>query len=120
MIAYLIDSAKSDARETARKAAWSTGGSFFVLVGLGFLASAGWMVLEEVRDAIFASLVLGGVFAGVGFIAIGVAHMRHRRYVREKRAAAAARGVPTSKDIWVPLAEAFLLGLGAAQKTSKR
>lgn len=60
----------------AQRSALAGVGTLLALVGLGFMTVAGWLVLEELRDATFAALVLGLVYLGLGIIAVACAFSR--------------------------------------------
>lgn len=115
----LLTGLKLQARAAARRAGFSVIGSLFLLVGLGFLTAAGWIVLADRRDALFAALVIGGIYVGIGLIFFALAS---RRYVRVPVAPppTGAYG-PRLYTYAVPaLLEAFMVGISAGMVNRSR
>jgi hypothetical protein len=82
-------------------------GSILAVIGLAFLTTAGWLVLELQGGAIFAATVLGGAYFGLGLI-LWAAAITHR--VRSKP--------PSPADPYEPfinMAEGFAAGLEAGR-----
>lgn len=65
-------------RRMALRAGASLAGAVLIAVGLAFFTGALWLVLVEMRDALFAALVLGGLYLGLGLIVLALA-LRHPR-----------------------------------------
>ncbi len=97
------------AKDVARRSALAAVGAVLSLVGLGFLTHAFWLVLSEIRDPIFAAQVLGGLFLllGGGLLLLS----------RRKRVVAVP---PRPAVTGAVLAEAFLVGMDAAQSSRRR
>lgn len=90
-----------------RRAGFGLGGAFLMMIGLAFLTVSAWITLVEMRDAQFASLVLGAAYFGLGLIVAVLG--RRRPYVAPPVAAA-----PFSM---AGLSSAFAQGFGAGVAT---
>lgn len=120
MIMRLIE---ARAAEAARRATFGAVGIVLVLVGLGFLLVALWILLVNLTDAQTASLVIGAVLTGTGliFLAVALSKPRHRivkagvaqQQPLNRSAAANADGLPA-------VAQAFLVGLQAGINADQR
>lgn len=62
----------------ARRAAWATAGTLLLVVGIGFLTAAAWMVLSTLKDAQFAALVIGFVYVGLGGLVVAIGMTSNR------------------------------------------
>ena len=107
----------------ARRSAYIAGGTIFLVVGIAFLTTGGWMVLSDVRDPAFASLVCGAVYAGLGLIIVGIANRRYR--LRDPSTGLTTGTVARQRDgggDTITLATAFLIALnsGLERQHSKR
>ena len=60
-------------RDAARRSALGATGVGLVLVGVGFLLSAAWILLAQALDALLASAIIGATLTGIGLILLGVA-----------------------------------------------
>lgn len=101
-------------RYMMRRSAFAAGGAVFILIGIGFLSVAGWIVLADMRDPVFASLVFGAVFFGIGLIFLGLSRRSFR--ASDMKAAAQAGAVAKSHEVRaaVPsMAQAFMVGLNS-------
>lgn len=113
-----------------RRAVLAAAGGTVLLVGLGFLTTALWILLEREWSSLVAATAIAGIYLVVGFILLMMAGRRRRRMVVAAPLAAAvpppagARvppagpfASPISPDASVvpPLVSAFLFGLGAAR-----
>ena len=124
MLTGLITGLKLEAKHTARRAAFALGGFVFILIGIAVLCVAGWIVLAEMRDPVFASLVVGAVFFGIGIILLGLSRRPYRsgdiRAAAETGAMAASSSDPRRQQAPAasipPLAEAFIVGLTAGMR----
>lgn len=105
-------------RRKVRGAAYSMAGLIFILIGMCFLAAALWMVLSELRDPRFASLVLGFGFVALGMIAMGVGKLVSRLHVAPVVAPTAATA--TTAPALVQLIEGFLVGVRAGRTTRRK
>ncbi|HEY9038278.1 MAG TPA: phage holin family protein [Roseovarius sp.] len=109
----LVSALKDRSARAIRRALLGIVGGVLVAVGLGFLTSAAWIMLEDVYSAAAAAVILAGVYIGFGLIALGVASSSAKRD-------AAARtplndpATPPQPGALPPLAEAFIIGLNAA------
>ena len=99
------------ARTAARRAGLTAAGALFLSVGCGFMTAAGWMVLEEMRGALFATTVIGSLYLGLGLILLGVAASRNTRAAPDP----VAHGMQPSPQTYAiaALLEAFMAGLNA-------
>ena len=90
-------------------------GGLLVLVGFGFLTSAGWIVLEDAYSSLAAALVIASVYIGLGLILLGIASSSGDK---DRHAAVEAPlrdpATPPHAGSMSPLAEAFVIGLNAA------
>lgn len=57
----------------ARKAVLVSASAILATVGAAFLTGAAWLVLVELRSAIFAASVIGAVYVGVALVLLAVA-----------------------------------------------
>jgi hypothetical protein len=113
-----VSGLKLQARAAARRAGFTFLGTVFLLIGIGFLTAAAWIVLSEMRDPLFAALVLGGVFVGLGLIFFGISMSR---YVRVRVAAPPPPAGTHALAYALPaLAEAFMMGISAGSATRGR
>lgn len=93
-----------------RRAAMGATGGLLIVVGAAFLVLALWIVLAEAYGAATASLVLGAVLTGAGFIVLGLS--------RRRRATTAAQARRT--DMLTASIEAFFVGLTTAMNMRQR
>lgn len=96
-------------------------GGIFLAVGVGFLTSAGWIMLEEAYSALAAALIIASVYLGVGLILFGVSGSSDEAGHHPK-AEQALHDPATSprKGEMSPLAEAFVIGLNTAYAARRR
>lgn len=106
---------KSAAARAGKRAAWSVGGILFAAVGLGFMTAALWLVLLTVVTPLYACVVLGLIYLGLGCISFAAAAMTGKPHDVDvyKTAEAPKTGVNAP-----PLVEAFLYGLQAGSDAS--
>ena len=64
----MINALQEKAAQGAKRAAWATAGTVLLCVGVAFLTAAAWMVLSTLQDALFAALVIGFIYTGLGGI----------------------------------------------------
>jgi membrane-bound ClpP family serine protease len=106
-----------EARYVAQRAAFAAAGVVFLVIGLAILGIAGWIMLAEIRNPVFASLVVGSFFCGVGLILLGLSRRAYRaRDIRLAAETGAAAANPATREALPPLAEAFLAGLNAGMR----
>ncbi|WP_010140268.1 phage holin family protein [Oceanicola sp. S124] len=65
-------------RTALHRAGWSLAGITLILPGLAFLTAALWLLLSELRDALFAAGVIGALYLGLGLICLAMARRRPR------------------------------------------
>ena len=68
--------ARNATRKAARKAGLGLAAGLCLLTGAGFLLSAGWIALAAAKGAMFASLMIGLAFAGLGLVLVAAASAR--------------------------------------------
>lgn len=73
MFDRLIQRAEDSAARTARKAALGLGAGIFMVVGVGFLTVAAWMLISALLSPLHAATIIGATFLGVGLILVGFA-----------------------------------------------
>lgn len=111
----LISAIKDRSARAIRRALVSAVGGVFVAIGMGFLTSAAWIMLEDAYSAAAAALILAGIYIGIGLIALGVASSSAKRdAVAAPRTALNDPATPPQPGAMSPLAEAFIIGLNAA------
>ncbi len=93
------------AERAAQRTALSVVGTLFILIGGAFFVVALWITLVALKDAVFAALVIGGGFFGLGLIFFGISSIMKRKR---------ARKVPTS-TLATSVVEAFVVGLSAGR-----
>lgn len=72
----------------ARKAALFSASAIFASVGTAFLTVAAWLVLSELKSAVFAATIIGIVYLGLGLIGFGFASVSYRRRTPPQHSAA--------------------------------
>ncbi|MHA6326015.1 hypothetical protein [Roseivivax sp. CAU 1753] len=112
----LFAHAQAVALRKVRGAAFSVVGTIFILLGVGFLCAALWIVLVEIRDALFAAMVIGGGLVAIGLILLGIA-----RFVATRPVVIASHSAaPQKTDLpIVQLVEGFLIGLDAGRRSRR-
>ncbi len=111
----LISAFKDRSARAIRRALISAVGGVLVAIGVGFLTSAAWIMLEDVYSAAAAALILAGIYIGIGLIALGVASSWAKRdAVSAPRSPLSDPAAPPQPGAMPPLAEAFIIGLNAA------
>lgn len=94
-----------------RRAGFTLVGVICLLMGLGFLTAAGWFVLSELRDSIFAALVIGGAYTGIALVCFALAS--RRGHATHPQAAGSLQAM-------LPLlVEAFAAGAAAGRTTAR-
>ncbi|MCC5970578.1 MAG: hypothetical protein JJU15_11535 [Pararhodobacter sp.] len=114
--------AREVARGTARRTAFLVAGGVLVMIGVGFLLSALWLVVEEAFNALAASLLVAGVLLGVGLLVLGLAPRQPRFTSVDARLrhTAGKGGLYQPTGAFPPVAEAFLFGLAVAMQIKNR
>jgi len=105
----MLEGLKTKAASTARRAGLLSGGLLAIAVGAAFLTAAAWIYLARVMDAQMAALVIGGVYAGLGLVMVGIASSDGARNAPSTQQRAAAQGAGEQP----PLMQAFLQGMQA-------
>ena len=112
----MIARAEAAVQRKLRGTAFSFVGILFILVGLGFLSAAVWIVLAEMRSPLFAATVIGGGLTGLGLIFLGIA----KAVSTPPKAPEKKLGTKDTSDIpLAELVEGFLIGLEAGRKSRR-
>ena len=119
MLNALFAGLRFEAHVVARRTALVTGGAIFLFVGLTLLSVAGWIVVSEMRDAVFATLVFAGVYSGIGLILIGLSRRPPRIPTAAARSVAAPTAAATPAVAFLPVVEAFATGFYAGSRRGK-
>ena len=115
MLAMLTYHLQTAATRTAQTAVLGLAAAFLLLIGLGFLTAAVWLLLATLTTPLITALILGGVYSGMGFLVLAVISMRsHAR--RREHAAALAAAAPASSNNLTSIIAAFMAGLTAGKK----
>lgn len=115
MLALLTHQLQVTATRTAHTAVLGMGAGICLLIGMGFLTAAAAIFLASVTTALATTLILGGLYAGIGFILLMVMSMRSRARERERAAALAAAPAAAAGSLTGVIA-AFLSGLSAGKR----
>ena len=67
----------------ARKAALFSVSGLLGLVGAAFLTGAAWLLLVELKSALFAATVIGGVYMGLALIFAAIGSSSARKPVQQ-------------------------------------
>ena len=111
----LVTAIRDRSARAARRALILISGVAFLLIGIGFLTSAAWIMLEEVYSAAAASAILSGVYAGIGLVTIAIASSSAKRELRTPERPVQQDPAETLQPgVTPPLVQAFLIGLNAA------
>jgi len=116
----IVNDVKQRARQTARVAALSVVGAVFCLVGLGFLTTALWIIIEIEYGALMAALLLGGLYLVLGgaILAFGGKSQSDVDYgPSDTHPESPPSGSP--KDPIFQMAEGFAVGLQAGREARK-
>lgn len=103
---------KDRARETSRTVALSAFGFLCLIVGAGFLTTAAWMLLEQWQGRLFAAVVLGGLYAGVGLIVMALAGLKTSDSRKPRKT--------DDAEAILKMVEGFLTGLNAGRQAGGR
>ena len=113
----LVDRIRHEARQTARAAALGVIGTVFLLVGLGFLSVALWMIVAAQFGVLIAFEVLGGLYVLLGLLCLLLRPTATPRQERQpdpdREPAHPARAA--QEDPFVKLATGFAAGLRAGR-----
>lgn len=100
-------------RRAARRTLLGGVGAALAAIGLSFLTLAAWLTLSELEGAVFAAIVLGAAYLGVGALVLAVAGSGNAA----GRAAPAARQAEATP---ANVVDAFLAGMAAGQSARRR
>lgn len=110
MLTSLIISGRQQVAQAGRRAALGLAGVLAILPGLGFLTHAAWSALAALHGAAIASLLIGGMWSGVGVILLAFAVYGAPR---------PAPPPPMPALNHLALVEAFITGFSAARSGPK-
>lgn len=85
-----------------------------IVVGLVFLTVAAWIALEASVGSMYAAVVIGGTYMGIGLILLGI--MSSDASPRHPEPRSDPARAPASDDIGPQVIAAFVSGLKAGQK----
>ncbi|MBU2935883.1 MULTISPECIES: phage holin family protein [Pacificibacter] len=108
----MINTLQEKAAQGAKRAAWATMGTVLLCVGIAFLTTAAWMVLSTLQDTLFAALVIGFVYTGLGGIAVALGASSNRP---PKKSATPLAPPARKDDTFERMAAAFLTGFQSAK-----
>lgn len=118
----IIQDAKDRARQAARAAVLSTIGAILCLVGVGFLTSALWIIIEIEYGALMAALLIGGLYLVLGGAILAFGRNSQSDAPPAHPGAAAHdphTAPPPPKDPIFQMAEGFAVGLQAGRQARK-
>lgn len=116
MLALLTRHVQETATRTAQTAVLGLAAGFSLLIGLGFLTIAAWLLLTTLTTPLVTAFILGGLYCGVGFVLLAVMSMRSRARRRERAALFAAAAAPAATVDLTSIIAAFMTGLSAGRK----
>lgn len=99
-----------------RKAALGVAAFASLAVGAGFLTLAAWIWLVTLTDPLVASIVIGCIYLGVGFILLACVKLLGGPVAAAPRPQAAASDPPATPDM-PPLMAAFIHGMQAGAQS---
>ncbi|SFE11926.1 Putative Holin-X, holin superfamily III [Sulfitobacter brevis] len=115
MISLIGQHVQDAASRTAQTAVIGLGAAIAMFIGLGFLTLAAWLFLIAVATPITAALILGGLYFGIGLVALSILSARQRARARAK--AVAAQQSASAEGALSKIILAFITGITAGQKS---
>ena len=110
----MLENLKASAATTARRSAFGLLAGLALLVGIGFLTVALWIILVTAADSLTAALVIGSIYIGIALIFIAfVMSNRPERPIHRST----SRPAMNKTDAMVGVVAAFFEGLGAGLTT---
>ncbi|WP_168770636.1 phage holin family protein [Flavimaricola marinus] len=108
---------KYDIAQAGRRAALGVGALTLIIVGLGFLTTALWMYLSLISEPMYAALIIGGGYFGLGLILLAVSTHRSPH-----SAPPHARPAPPTESVAnaQTLVEAFISGMSAGSRAKRK
>lgn len=121
-MAAILSRLRAQARMTARAAALGVIGTVFLLVGLGFLSVALWMIVAAQYGALIAFEVLGGLYVILGLICLALRPSATPVQDSDNGTASAKPQTDRtgSEDPLIKLAEGFAAGMQAGRAARDR
>jgi len=104
-------------RQTLRRTAFGVAGGLFLILGIGFLTAAVWLTLAIAHGGLFASVILGLVFCGVGLVFLALSA---RKPAQAPAPIAVATPTAAKAPLEADLMAAFLGGLDAGRAMARR
>ncbi len=105
----MLQSLQYTAQRAAKRAALSTLAGLMMIVGLGFLTTALFLLIASTQGALFATAVIGAIYFGLGLILMAVA-LPSRRHVPQHPPA-----MHTTASMIAQVTEGFVTGLNAGR-----
>lgn len=101
---------------TARKAALFSASAILALVGVAFLTGAAWVLLVELKSAVFASTLIGVIYLGFALIGFAFAMSSAKRPTEQEAAAQNLSGLSPLQLVVV----SFLQGLEQGARNKRK
>ena len=112
MIGPLLSAAQLRLEDSARRGLLALGALILLLVGIGFLTAAAWLLIADWQGAIVACAVIGFALIIAALIFALVARRRRVAVVSSRaKVAAVDAQTPTTVSMGPALAQAFMTGL---------
>lgn len=118
-MAVILSRLRTQAKLAARAAALGLIGTVFLLVGLGFLSVALWMIVAAQHGGLIAFWVLGGLYVLLGLACLALRPSATQSDHGETDTAPQTRHTATDEP-WVKLAEGFATGMQAGRAARDR
>lgn len=100
---------------TAKRAAFFSGGMALCTVGFGFLTVAGWLVLMPLVGAALTACIVAFTYFGIGLILLGLGSQSSDPVQHPEPKAEPAADLPAGP----PIVQAFMHGLQAGAKAEQ-
>lgn len=109
----MLQSLQYTVQSAAKRAALSTLAGLMIVVGLGFLTTALFILIASTHSALFATSVIGGIYFGVGLILLAVSMPSRRRRIPHTPA------IDPTAAVIAQVTEGFITGLHAGRATRR-
>jgi hypothetical protein len=102
-------------RLAVRRTMFGVVSGLMLVIGIGFLAAAGWIALAQVMDHLEIALIYGGVFVGLGLIFLALTRTKRAAVTMAPSVNAPASTVAPAAGIaaFGGLSAAFVQGISA-------
>lgn len=109
----MLQSLQYTVQSAAKRAALSTLAGLMMVVGLGFLTTALFILIASTHGALFATAVIGGIYFGLGLILLALATSSRRHTMRHPPV------VDPTAALIAQVTEGFITGLNAGRATRR-